>query len=105
MHQYRNIRLLLTPRFDAPKAEFMNHPARRNYQIFPLFKSCWYSVALALLWLASAPVGSASTMLLTLDGVTFGDGAVATGSFEFDPVSGFLGTYSIATTDGSTGLL
>ncbi len=51
---------------------------------------------------AARPV-LAQNLTYTLSGVTFSDGAFATGSFVFNPATQSFGTFSITTTDGTTG--
>ena len=49
----------------------------------------------------SQPV-SAQNLHYTLDKVTFADGAVATGTFDFNPTTGTFGAYDVTTTNGLT---
>jgi hypothetical protein len=56
-----------------------------------------------VLGLACLPCANANTIVLTLEGVTFGDGATANGFFDFDPATQTLGSYAVTTTDGLTG--
>ena len=48
--------------------------------------------------LTFAHSSDATPMLFTLTGVTFNDGATATGSFAFNPTTGNFGTFLITTT-------
>lgn len=50
---------------------------------------------------AARPV-LAQNLTYTLSGVTFSDGAVATGYFIFNPATQSFGTFRITTTDGTT---
>ena len=61
------------------------------------------TVLLAFICL-SAPVASATPFLYSLSGVTFEDGATASGYFVYDPTSGIISSYNISTSDGLTGL-
>lgn len=62
------------------------------------------TLALTLLGLCSlgfaARPASAQNLVYTLSGVTFNDGAIATGYFDFNPATQTFGTYSITTTNG-----
>ena len=63
------------------------------------FKTRCASVLIVILGsLAFARSGDATPMLFTLTGVTFNDGATATGSFAFNPTTGNFGTFLITTT-------
>lgn len=58
--------------------------------------------ALAALGLAAPHPAAAQNHLYTLSGVTFADGATASGTFEFDSTTFTFGPYDIITTDGLT---
>lgn len=57
-------------------------------------------LALVISWQTAAMAG-----LFTLSQVTFEDGGVASGYFNFDPMTRVLGAYEITTTDGTSGSL
>jgi hypothetical protein len=59
------------------------------------------SIALAISVALSAPV-QASVIDWTLEGVTFDDGGTASGTFSVDTSTGYLVSYAITTTPGST---
>ena len=46
---------------------------------------------------------AAQALTYTLQGVTFGDGATASGSFQLNPATGLFGPYDITTTGGTSG--
>ena len=60
--------------------------------------------ALALLEVAAHPA-AAQELTATLTGVTFSDGAIATGYFNYDPTNQTLGSFDITTTNGVTDTL
>ena len=61
--------------------------------------------SLAALGAATAAPANAQSLLYTLSGITFDDGAVATGSFNFDPTTRIFGTFDLTTTNGVTDTL
>ena len=52
--------------------------------------------------IASAHPVAAQNLVYTLNGVTFDDGAVATGYFDYNPTTQTYGTYNITSTNGIT---
>ena len=75
--------------------------AESNYQSRRRFPRAIAALVLALTILASlsfARSSHAMPMLFTLTGVTFNDGATATGSFAFNPTTGNFGSFLITTT-------
>lgn len=54
---------------------------------------------------ATARPASAQDLTYTLSGVTFSDGAAASGYFIFNPATQSFGSFDITTTDGTTGSL
>ena len=56
----------------------------------------------AALGLAAALPVAAQDLTYTLNGVTFSDGAVATGYFDFNPTTNAYGSFDITTTNGVT---
>jgi hypothetical protein len=89
----------------------MNSPAFLSQSIRSLFKQRCFHASLLVVLLASAPAALAYPLVYNLSGVTFDDGAVATGSFVFDPQAYRYGSinpfvrFDIVTTDGAIGLL
>jgi hypothetical protein len=59
---------------------------------------CALVLIVILASLALARSSDATPMLFTLTGVTFNDGATATGSFAFNPTTGNFGAFLITTT-------
>ncbi len=59
------------------------------------------AAALCALGIVPRPA-AAQALLYTLSGVTFSDGATASGSFVFDPTANNFGAYDITTTNGVT---
>ncbi len=59
-------------------------------------------VGLCVLSAAAARPAMAQNLTYTLSGVTFSDGAAATGYFIFNPATQSFGTFSITTTSGTT---
>lgn len=55
---------------------------------------------LCVLGLATVRPAAAQNLVYTLSGVTFNDGATATGYFDFNPITQTFGSYDIATTEG-----
>ncbi len=55
---------------------------------------------ICILGLTTIRPAAAQNLVYTLSGVTFNDGAVATGSFDFNPTTQTFGPYSITTTNG-----
>ncbi len=55
--------------------------------------------------LGTARPADAQSLLYTLSGVTFDDGAVATGAFTFDPTTKTFGAFDMTTTNGVTDTL
>lgn len=53
--------------------------------------------------LGAARPAAAQDLLYALSGVSFADGAVATGSFSFNPTTSAFGAYNLTTTAGVTG--
>ena len=84
-----------------PITSRINPNAESNYQSRRRFPRAIAALVLALTILASlsfARSSHAMPMLFTLTGVTFNDGATATGSFAFNPTTGNFGTFLITTT-------
>ena len=72
----------------------------------PLSRTLCLGLTLAGLCALSAALArpaSAQNLTYTLSGVTFSDGAVASGYFIFNPATQSFGTFRITTTDGTTG--
>ena len=59
-------------------------------------------IGLCVLGAASARPAAAQNLVYTLSGVTFADGATATGYFDFNPSTDTFGSYNITTTNGVT---
>jgi hypothetical protein len=62
----------------------------------------FYASAAVALFAAAALPAHATEILWTLSGVTFDDGAAASGTFETDPTTGDILTWDITTTAGAT---
>jgi hypothetical protein len=58
--------------------------------------------AAAVASLCAVIVGAAHANTWYLSGMTFSDGATASGSFEYDATTGLVGAYSLTTTAGPT---
>lgn len=52
--------------------------------------------------LCAPMVGTAQASTWYLSGITFADGAIATGWFDYDNSTGLVGDYSLVTTVGTT---
>jgi len=73
-----------------------------NMQFSPRTRLGLTLAGFALLTTATVQPAHAQNLLFTLSGVTFSDGATATGSFLFSLTSQTYGTYDITTTNGLT---
>jgi hypothetical protein len=72
-----------------------------NLQSLPRVRRCAAAIIVTLTVLTSLGLARSShavPMLFTMTGVTFNDGATATGSFVFNPTTGNFGTFLITTT-------
>ena len=68
-------------------------------------KVCLGLAFAGLCTLTTIHAASAQNLTYTLSGVTFSDGATATGFFNFDPATQTFGSFALATTNGTDDML